>query len=79
MLALWKLNITLWVSLFAVTAGARIGSSTPDLSQDKHQYASRQAFYHRILKKAEIVGNNGSPTSKFPLAECQGECDSDGK
>ena len=25
------------------------------------------------------VGNNGDPSSAFPLQECHGDCDSDGK
>lgn len=27
--------------------------------------------------KLEIVGNNGRPTSRFPLKICQGDCDRD--
>ena len=32
---------------------------------------------HRLLVDVSMEGNNGNPTSAFPLGKCQGDCDTD--
>ena len=58
------------VALFAAVLGA-IAFFALDSSSSAAQLVRRN------LGALSLVGNNGSPSSKFPLGECEGDCDSD--
>jgi len=47
----------------------------PDLSASTRMLQAPDADDRKELMR---VGNNGSPSSAFPLAECEGDCDRDG-
>jgi len=72
--------------LFGLTSSARLGASLVDGVH--HQQVDHQELIpahqanngRRVLAvQAKVVGNNGEPTSKFPLGLCEGDCDNDGK
>jgi len=65
------------------SGGRRIGAplglkqdkTTEDIFLVKNEHHRRE----RELKQSLFVGNNGSPSDRFPLGECEGDCDGDGK
>jgi hypothetical protein len=61
------MKFLLLVSAWIVGA-ERIGSPNSHVEFD---------HYHRKLVAASYPGNNGRPTSAYPLKVCQGDCDND--
>jgi hypothetical protein len=69
-----KLDLT-WNN---VLAPSEMPSSAPSISMQPTAAPSEMPSPAptAAAKNVEYVGNDGSPTSAYPLGECQGECDS---
>jgi hypothetical protein len=56
-------------------AAAEGGTPAEEKVADKG--ADRHHRHRDLQTTAKIVGDNGSPSSAFPLGECEGDCDND--
>jgi hypothetical protein len=69
----------LTILFFQVSAQQRIGAPSSEVvnMEPDGVLVVDEAHVHRKLQTAKNVGNNGQPSSVYPLKVCQGDCDKD--